>query len=237
MTRHLITSALPYINGIKHLGGNLVGRCSRRTCTRGTCGSGGARRRCTSAPPTSTAPPRRSWPRRRPGSRWTSSARSSTTRRRRSTTLRALLRLLRPQLLRREPRDHAALRPEAARERVHRGAGDPPGVLDRRRPLPAGPLHRRYVPALRVRQGARRPVRELHPGAGPPHRPDRAALRDQRQQRAGGPGDQAPLPPPVEAVRRGRGVDRRDKRRVAAPGVLDRPQVAHRGPARPLDHP
>ena len=77
-------------------------------------------------------------------------------------------------------RDHPALRAPPQGERLHRGARDPPGLLARRRPLPAGPLHRRHLPALRLRQGPRRPVRELHPRPGP-DRPDRPALGDQRQ--------------------------------------------------------
>ena len=38
----------------------------------------------------------------------------------------------------------------------------PAGLLADRRPLPAGPLRRRHLPALRQRRRARRPVRGLH---------------------------------------------------------------------------
>ena len=44
---------------------------------------------------------------------------------------------------------------------------------------PARPLHRRHLSALRLRGGARRPVRELHPGARP-HRPGRRRARRYR---------------------------------------------------------
>jgi methionyl-tRNA synthetase len=49
--------------------------------------------------------------------------------------------------------------------------------------------------------------------------------------------DQASLPPPVGARRRGRGVGRRARRQLAGARLLHRPQVAHGGPARPGDHP
>ena len=42
MARILITSALPYINGVKHLG-NLVGASCRRTSTPASCARGATR--------------------------------------------------------------------------------------------------------------------------------------------------------------------------------------------------
>ena len=48
------------------------------------------------------------------------------------------------------------------------------------RPHPARPLHRGHLPDLRVRRGARRPVRQLRQPARR-HRPDRPALEDQRR--------------------------------------------------------
>ena len=56
MTRHLITSALPYINGVKHLG-NLVGSHAAGRHLRRATSASRARRCCSSAPPTSTARP------------------------------------------------------------------------------------------------------------------------------------------------------------------------------------
>ena len=53
MTKILITSALPYINGVKHLG-NLSARCCRPTCMPASAARP-ATRCCSSAAPTSTA--------------------------------------------------------------------------------------------------------------------------------------------------------------------------------------
>ena len=52
-SKFLITSAIPYINGVKHLG-NLPARCCQRTCMRAFAGSL-ATTCCSSAAPTSTA--------------------------------------------------------------------------------------------------------------------------------------------------------------------------------------
>ena len=193
MARHLITSALPYINGIKHLG-NMVGSMlpadvyaryhaparprrplhlrHRRARHPGRAGRQGGR-----AARSPSSAPQQHEAQKRPGRR-----------------LRPVLRPLRPQLLAAEHRAHPALRARAERERLHRGARRPAGLLRRRRPLPARPLRRGHLPALRLRQGPRRPVRELHPRARP-DRPDRPALGDlAARTRAGGPRDQAPLP-------------------------------------------
>ena len=201
MTRHLITSALPYINGVKHLG-NLVGSMlpadiyARYLRLRGEevlfiCATD------EHGTPAELAA-------NEPGCRWPTTAASSTRSRRTSASGFGLdLGPLRPQLVAAEPRAHPALRPPARRRGLHRGACHQAGVLAGRRPLPARPLHRRHLPALRLRQRPRRPVRELHPGARP-DRPPRAALGDLRQHRPRGARDQAPLPAPVEARRRGR---------------------------------
>ncbi len=68
------------------------------------------------------------------------------------------------------------------------------------RPHPARPLHRGHLPDLRVRRGARRPVRQLRQPARP-DRPDRPALQDQRRD-AGVRRDPALLPRPAGAGRR-----------------------------------
>ncbi len=102
IARHLITSALPYINGIKHLG-NMVGSMLPADVYSGTSASA-ATTSSTSARRTSTAP-RPSW---RPRSRVCRST-SSTHGARRAEggvrRLRAGLRLLRPQLQPAEPPD------------------------------------------------------------------------------------------------------------------------------------
>ena len=87
--------------------------------------------------------------------------------------LRAVLGLVRPLLVAAEPRADPAFRRRAGGQRLHRGADRDAGLFGRRRPLPARPLHRRHLPALRLPEGARRPVRQLRPAAGP-DRPDRA---------------------------------------------------------------
>ena len=74
-------------------------------------------------------------------------------------------------------------------------------------PHPARPLHRGHLPDLRVRRGARRPVRQLRQPARR-HRPDRPALEDQRRD-AELRRDPALLPRPAGAGRRARGVARR----------------------------
>ena len=76
------------------------------------------------------------------------------------------------------------------------------------RPHPAGPLHRGHLPDLRLRPGARRPVRQLRQPARR-HRADRPAVQDQRRG-AGVRRDAALLPRPA----RPRGGDRRVARRA-----------------------
>ena len=113
MARILITSALPYINGVKHLG-NLVGSSCRRTSTRATAARA-ATRCCSSAPPTSTAR-RPSSPPPRPGepvaeycARLHGDAEGPGAR------VRALLRQFRPLVEPAEPRADPALRRPALR--------------------------------------------------------------------------------------------------------------------------
>ncbi len=128
----------------------------------------------------------------------------------------------------RELTQHFAARLDAEgylEERAHQA-----GVLARRRPLPARPLHRRHLPVLRLRERPRRPVRELHPRPRP-HRPARAALGGVGQHRSRGARDQAPLPAPVEARRRGPRLGRGPRRRLAGAHAVHRPQVARRGGA------
>ena len=75
------------------------------------------------------------------------------------------------------------------------------------RPHAARPLHRGHLPDLRLRRGARRPVRQLRQPARR-HRPDRPALEDQRRD-ARVRRDPALLPRPAGAGRRAGGVARR----------------------------
>ena len=95
-------------------------------------------------------------------------------------------------------RPRAVLRPvhpHHDRQPLPHGAGDVPhraaqrlhGRADRAgrdqpvdRAYAARPLHRGHLPDLRVRRGARRPVRQLRQPARR-HRPDRPALEDQRR--------------------------------------------------------
>ena len=74
------------------------------------------------------------------------------------------------------------------------------------RPHAARPLHRGHVPDLRLRGGARRPVRQLRQPARP-DRPDQPALEDRRLD-AGVPRDEAPLPRPAAVRRPAADVDR-----------------------------
>ena len=80
----------------------------------------------------------------------------------------------------------------------------------------ARPLHRGHLPDLRVRRGARRPVRQLRQPARP-HRPDQPAVEDQRRD-AELRRDPALLPRPAGAGRRAAGVPERPRGR-RAPGV------------------
>ena len=73
-------------------------------------------------------------------------------------------------------------------------------------PLPARPLRRGHLPALRLRAGARRPVRQLRPAARP-ERSDRPAQPIQRRA-AGAPRDRALLPRPAQAQRAAAGLGR-----------------------------
>ena len=74
------------------------------------------------------------------------------------------------------------------------------------RPHAARPLHRGHVPDLRLRRGARRPVRQLRQPARP-GRPDRPALEGRRLD-ARVPRDRALLPRPARLQGAPRRVDR-----------------------------
>ena len=120
--------------------------------------------------------------------------------------------------------------PDHDRQPLQRGAGDVP---DRHRngymieqttqaaispstgPHPARPLHRGHLPDLRVRRGARRPVRQLRQPARR-DRPDRPAVEDQRRD-AGVRRDPALLPRPARA-RRARWRSGSTSARRRAPG-------------------
>ena len=107
----------------------------------------------------------------------------------------------------------------------------------RRRPLPARPLHRGHLPQLRLPPRPRRPVRELHQAARP-HRLDRPSLRHLRLHRPGGARDQASLSPPKPYARSAQELDQHPHR-LAAADHLDRPQMARRWrrPAGPRHNP
>ncbi len=70
--------------------------------------------------------------------------------------------------------------PHRAPQRLHGREDHPGGDQSVDGPDPAGPLHRGHLPDLRVRRGARRPVRQLRQPARP-DRPRRTPLQDQRR--------------------------------------------------------
>ena len=90
--------------------------------------------------------------------------------------LRAVLRPLRAQLVAAEPRAHPALRAPPRRATASSRSGRP-GRCTRRSTAASCPTATSWAPArTAATKGPRRPVRELHPRAGP-HRPDRARAR------------------------------------------------------------
>ena len=97
--------------------------------------------------------------------------------------------------------------PHRAAQRLHGRADDAGRDQPVDRTHPARPLHRGHLPDLRVRRGARRPVRQLRQPARR-HRPDRPALEDQRRD-AELRRDPALLPRPAGAGRGAGGVARR----------------------------
>ena len=119
-----------------------------------------------------------------------------------------------PQPLRRRP-GHV---PHPVREGVPHRADDARRDRPRDRPYAPRPLHRGDLPDLRLRRGARRPVRQLRQPARS-GRPDRPAL-DRRRLDARVPRDDAPVPRPPRVPRAARRVDR-DADALAA----ERPQL------------
>ena len=235
MARILITSALPYINGVKHLG-NLVGsqlpadvyaRYMRARghevlliCATDEHGTPAELAAAEAGEPVADYCARLWQIQKRP-------------RRRLPPELRPFRPLLQPA----EPPPHPAFRRPPLRRRPDlRGDGEA-GLLPRRRPLPARPLHRGHLPELRLPPRPRRPVRELHQAARP-HRPHRPPLRHLRLHRPRGARDQASLSPPEPYARPAQGLDQHQDR-LADPHHLDRPQMARRRrrPAGPRHHP
>ncbi len=95
------------------------------------------------------------------------------------------------------PQNHAldaALLSAARRRRPDRGTHRAPGLVASRRPLPARSLRARHLSALRLRGRARRPMRRLRQPARS-HRSHPPALRAVGRQRARAAGQ----PPPVSA--------------------------------------
>ena len=131
------------------------------------------------------------------------------------------------QPLRRRP---GAVHP-GVEERLHGRADHPGRHLAVDRAHPARPLHRGHLPDLRLRRGARRPVRQLRQPARP-HRPHRPAQPDQRRD-TGVRRDPALPPRPAGARRRPARVARgaRGVGHVAAQRHQVQPQHPRRHPA------
>ena len=162
MARILITSALPYINGVKHLG-NLAGSMlpadvyARFQRARGhevlyicaTDEHGTPAELAAAAARARTCSP---------------IARSSTGCSMTSAALWPVVGLVRPLVLAAEPSPDPAFRRGAGGQRPDRGTHRPDGLFGRRPALPARPLYRGDLPGVRLRAGARRPVRQLRLG-------------------------------------------------------------------------
>jgi methionyl-tRNA synthetase len=175
MARILITSALPYINGVKHLG-NLVGsqlpadvyaRFARARghevmfiCATDEHGTPAELAAAAAGEPVADY-----------------CARLWRVQKDLADGFRLSFDHYRPLVERAQPPPDPALRRPARRGGPDRGARGAPGLQPRRRPLSARPLHRGHLPQLRLRARPRRPVRELHQAARP-DRPDQPPLGD-----------------------------------------------------------
>ena len=226
MARILITSAIPYINGIKHLG-NLVGTSCRPTSMRATCAGRGhevlficatdehgtpaelaAAKAGQHGAPTTAPRCMRCRPSSRSGFRlsFDQFGRSSSPQNRELTQHFA------------GALDDQGLIEEVTDEQVY-------SVADGRF------LPDRYVegtcPNCGYDERARRPVRELHQAARP-DRPDQPAFGDLGLDRPGGARHQAPLPAPVEAAGPARAPGSTRKARLAAADHLHRLEMAGR---------
>ena len=237
MTRHLITSALPYINGVKHLG-NLVGSHAAGRRLRPLPARRAATRCCSSAPPTSTAP-RPSWPPRRPGSPVADfCAQQHEVQKDVGERLRPVLGPLRPQLVAAEPRAHPALRRAGStRDGLPRGARRPSRCT--RPPTAAScPTATSSAPARTAATTSARgdqcenctrvldPTDLIEPRSAISGSTDLEVRETKHLFLL-----QSKLADEV------RGVGRGARRRLAAAHAFDRPQVARRGPAGPRHHP
>ena len=177
MTRHLITSALPYINGVKHLG-NLIGSMLPADIYARYLRLQGEEVLFICATDEHGTPAELAA--KEAGLEVAEYCRiQHEVQRDVGRAVRPELGPLRAQLVAGEPRAHPALRGPARGGGLPRGAHHQAGVLTGRRALPPRPLHRRHLPLLRLPERPRRPVRELHPRARPhrPHRPPVGHLR------------------------------------------------------------
>ena len=173
MERRLITSALPYVNNIPHLG-NLIQVLSADVFARYCRLAGYETLYICGTDEYGTATETRALEEgitpRELCDRYHAIHRDI------YTLVQHLLRQVRPHLRAGAHRDHAAHLHEAARERLHQRARPQPALLREGPEVPRGPLRAGHLPALPLPRRARGPVRELRQAPGP-HRADRPALQ------------------------------------------------------------
>ena len=124
----------------------------------------------------------------------------------------------------RQPAADAGTLPPPRCRRPYRAAPHSAGLFGHRQALPSRPLCGRHLPSLRQPERPRRPVRKLHAPARP-RRPRVAALGDFRRDRCRVSRDAALVPETV-GIRGPPAPMDRDATRLAAAGALDRAEMA-----------
>ena len=87
-----------------------------------------------------------------------------------------------------------------------REVSEKPSLFHRRQTFPSRPLYRRHLPELRLHLGAGRSMRQLHQAAGP-HRPDRRPFHHFGVQKPGSARDQASVPDAAQPKGKAGGMD------------------------------